>query len=136
MLKPLLRAWAGLARLRAAAQATAEAAARKFAVVAPKPGALPEAGLTGDVRIRIDGDTAIQPGKVQLRLDGSLLGVEPRVRPDHRELIFRLARTDANRAMWARLLGNPFAHDRKFDVPIGIEIDGKPLVWSASPQSD
>jgi hypothetical protein len=132
MLKPLLRILACLALLLVAAQASLAAEPSKFSLLTTKPGALPEAGLNDDVRVRIDGDTAIQPGKVQLRLDGTLLGVEPRVRPDGRELIFRLARTDANRAMWARLLGNPFAHDRKFDVPIGIEIDGKPLAWSTS----
>jgi len=82
------------------------------------------------VRIRIDGDTAIEPAKIQLRLDGSLLGVEPRVMPDRRELIFRLSRLDSNRATWSRLLGKPFGHDGIYAVPIAVEVDGKPLAFT------
>jgi hypothetical protein len=64
----------------------------KFVVLTPQLGSLPTVGLNGEVRVRIDGDTAIEPSKIQLRLDGWPLGVEPRVRPDQRELIFRLTR--------------------------------------------
>lgn len=102
----------------------------KFAVLTPQPGLLPTVGLNDEVRVRIDGDAAIQPSKIQLRLDGWPLGVEPRVRPDQRELIFRLARLDSNRAMWSRLLGNPFGRDRITAVPVSVEIDGKALSWN------
>jgi hypothetical protein len=101
----------------------------KFSLLTPVSGKLPQAGLNDDVRIRIDGDTAIDPAKIQLRLDGSLLSVEPRVMPDRRELIFRLSRADSNRATWSRLLGKPFGHDRIYAVPIAVEIDGKPLAF-------
>jgi hypothetical protein len=103
--------------------------AGKFSLLTPLPGKLPQAGLNDDVRIRIDGDGAIEPAKIRLRLDGSLLGVEPRVMPDRRELIFRLSRLDDNRAMWSRLLGKPFGHDRIFAVPIAVEVDGRPLAF-------
>jgi hypothetical protein len=101
----------------------------KFSLLTPVPGKLPQAGLNDDVRIRIDGDSAIEPAKIQLRLDGSPLGVEPRVMPDRRELIFRLSRLETNRAMWSRLLGKPFGHERIYAVPIAVEVDGKPLAF-------
>jgi hypothetical protein len=110
----------------------------KFAVLTPQPGSLPTVGLNQEVSVRIDGDTVIQPNKIELRLDGWPLGVEPRVRPDQRELIFRLARLDSNRAMWSQLLGKPFQRGRMTAVPVSLEIDSKALSWNRpqSQQSD
>jgi hypothetical protein len=135
--KALCKAFVACALFLGAVHAACAEAPGKFSLLAPAPNTLlapaprtlPQAGLNGDVRIRIDGDTAIDPAKIQLRLDGSLLGVEPRVMPDRRELIFRLSRLDANRAAWSRLLGSPFGHERIVAVPIAVEVDGKALAF-------
>jgi hypothetical protein len=81
-----------------------------FTVLTAETDKLPTVGLYDTVQIRIDGDTALDTTKVKLRIDGSLLGVEPRLQPDRRELSFILVRTDGNRALWSRLLGAPFRH--------------------------
>ena len=97
---------------------------------------LPEATLNGEVRVWIDGD-AIDPKKAQLWIDGSSLGVDPRVLrtpPDRVELVYPLLRTEQNRKMWSRLLGSPFEGNRK-TVPVSVQYGDKPLKWRDPPQS-
>src|SRR6516162_5175623 len=107
-----------------------------FAILTTQPTSLPTVGLNDEVHIRLDGETAIQPNKIQLRLDGWPLLVEPRIRPDRREVIFELVRLDTNRPMWSHLLGNPFGRGRVTVLPISVEIDGRPLTWNQPRQSD
>src|SRR5260221_13815649 len=96
----------------------------------------PRAGLQNGIRLRVNGDEPLDPRTIQLRLDGSLLGVEPRLQPDTRTLTFSLARNDTNRDLWSRLLGAPFGHDETRPVMVGLEIGGKPLVFSRDQTQD
>jgi hypothetical protein len=96
----------------------------------------PQAGLQNEIRMRVNGDETLDPRTIQLRLDGSLLGVEPRLQPDTRTLTFSLTRNDTNRDLWARLLGAPFGHDETRPVMVGLEIGGKPMVFSRDQTQD
>src|SRR5262245_54531368 len=93
-----------------AGSGTAVAEITKFAILTRQPNSLPAVGLNDEVHIRVDGETAIQPNTIQLRLDGWPLLVEPRVRPDRGELIFWLVRLDTNRSMWSHLLESVRKH--------------------------
>ena len=119
-----------------AASGTAAAETTKFAILTTQANSLPTVGLNDEVHIRLDGETAVQPNTIQLRLDGWPLLVEPRVRPDRGELIFGLVRLDTNRSMWSHLLGNPFGRGRITAVPISVEMDGRPLTWNQQHLSD
>lgn len=74
----------------------------------------------------------------ELWLDGMPLKVAPQPGPDDHVLIFPLVRNDANRGLWAALLGLPFAHCRIREVSIAVSSDGKPLkaLNSAPPTID
>lgn len=100
---------------------------KTFTVLTAETDKPPTVELNDVVQIRIDGDTTLDTTKIKLRIDGSLLGVEPRLQPDRRELSFVLARTDGNRALWSRLLGAPFGHQQMITVPIGVEVSDKLL---------
>lgn len=101
----------------------------------------PPIGLTKELHIRIaGGDVPDDLSKVQLRIDGSLLGISPRLMPDNpglpssHELVFDLQRTDStdNRKMWARLLGSPFKN-RVMPQKVSLEISGKALPYKKDP---
>jgi len=98
----------------------------KFSVLTLEPKKLPVLGLNDDLRIRLDGDVPISTPTLQLRIDGSLFGVEPRLMPG-REIVFRLSRLEANRQTWTRLLGDPFGRGQIRNIPISVELNGKPL---------
>jgi hypothetical protein len=104
-----------------------------FAVLTSQKGELPRVTLKGELRIRIDGDTPLEEGKIQLRIDGELLNVVPRVL-DGRELVFPLVRNDKNRSLWSRLLGSPFSE--RSPVPVSLEVGGKPLKYTETPKDD
>jgi hypothetical protein len=117
----------------------AKAADAKFAIVSG--GTLPRLGLNDEIQIRIIDGPTIQTNKVQLRLDGWTLGVEPRLlSPVKGEpiLIFKLLRTDTNRPMWAQFLGSPFSKSlsAKNLVAVGVELDGKAAEARTPPQPD
>ena len=118
---------------------TTNAADPQFAIVGNGT-APPTVGLNGDIQIRIVNGASIQPNKLQLRLNGWPLGVEPRVlaSKDQPTFVFKLLRTDANRQMWDQLLGSPFfkAENGRYLVPVGIEVDGKALEMQTPPQPD
>lgn len=106
-----------------------------FALLTTQKGELPSVELKGTLRTRFDGDTPIVGSKIQLRVDGELLHVEPRVPvPDSRELVFPLVRNDKNRALWSRLLGSPFS--AREAVPVSLEVDGKALKYTETPKDD
>jgi hypothetical protein len=102
-----------------------------FAVVTSQKGELPKVTLKGEVRIGVDGDTPLEEGKIQLRIDGELLNVVPRIL-DGRELVFPLVRSDKNRSLWSRLLGSPFS--KRDPAPVSLEVGGKPLKYTESPK--
>lgn len=82
--------------------------------------------LNEKLRVRVDGDGAIDETKMQLRIDGDLLNVQPRLL-DGRVLVFPLERNDKNRGLWSRLLGSPF--DARTPVQVSLESNGKPLKY-------
>jgi len=102
----------------------------------------PIAGLNKELHVRVyGGDVPADLSKIQLRIDGSLLGINPRLMPDNpslptsHELVFDLQRTEAadNRKMWGRLLGSPFNKNREMSEPVSIEISGKALPYKKDP---
>jgi hypothetical protein len=103
-----------------------------FSVLTPEEGSLPDVALKGHLRSRVDGDTPIEVTKAQLRIDGDLLNVTPRL--EGRELIFDLVRNDKNRDLWARLLGYPFS--ARSPVSVSVELGGKALKYVEVPKDD
>ncbi len=100
-----------------------------FTILSPNDGAPPAAGLNDTIEIRLNGAIPSDTKTIQLRVDGTLLGVEPRAEPDTNTLVFSLARTDTNRELWSRLLGAPFGHSQTREILVGLEIAGKPLAY-------
>ena len=103
----------------------------KFAILTSVAKTPPVLGLNGDLRIRVNGDVPIVPTTLQLRMDGTVLGVAPRLMPG-REIVFRLERqpaVEANRAMWVRLLGDPIGRGRDRSAPISLELNERPLPY-------
>jgi len=105
----------------------------QFAILKAGTQDLPEVWLNGEVKIRLN-TTAADPKKLQLWLDGSQLGVEPRVLGKD-EFLFPLSRTNDNRDLWSRLLGSPLSDQRR-TVAVGVQYDKKPLDWSKPPKAD
>ena len=95
----------------------------QFAIVTPANQAVPEVSLNGEVRIHLNA-SAPDPKKLQLWLDGSSLGVEPRAFGN--DFIFPLSRTSDNRDLWSRLLGSPLSNPTR-TVEVGVQYDKKPL---------
>jgi len=95
------------------------------------------AGLNGEVIVRVDGDGAIDPKKVQLKLRGTKLDVEPAVQPvpecavKMTDFTFPLKRTDSNGDLWRVLLGSPFK-ERERPVSVSVEISDVPLNYRPS----
>ena len=129
----VLAGWLALAAVPS--QAWAEAAAASFAVLKSGAADYPEIAFNTDLTLRLTGISPIDPKKAQLWLDGSPLGVEPRVFQDRGELVFTLARNANNRDLWARLLGSPLAAQKK-QVAVGFQYDGKPVEVSKPPKAD
>jgi hypothetical protein len=101
-----------------------------FSIVQPaqKPAQI---ALGGKLTVRVNGDSALDKTKVELRIGDHLLGVQPEWIPDVRELHFDLVRTDgskSNRATWVALIGSPFANANA-NATVGMTYDGKALSY-------
>src|SRR5437660_833960 len=80
----------------------------QFAIVISGNQDPPVVSLNGEVRIKLNA-AAPDPKKLQLWLNGSQLGVEPRVLGNS-EFVFPLLRTSDNRDLWSHLLGSPLSN--------------------------
>src|SRR5690242_13400937 len=82
----------------------------------------PEVSLNGEIRVHLN--AAADPKKLQLWLDGSPLGVEPRAFGN--DFVFPLSRNNDNRDLWSRLLGSPLSYPTR-SIEVGVQYDRKPL---------
>jgi hypothetical protein len=98
-------------------------------------GELPAVELDKDVVVIFQGKVPSNFDTATLRIDGSPLGVPPRVIDAH-ALAFPLYRTadKANRDLWARLLGRPFENNTR-TFAISVTLGGKdvPFVYGWDP---
>jgi hypothetical protein len=106
-----------------------------FSLLTEAKGLQPETGLNGVVRLQLDGTDAVDMSKLQLSLGDSALGVAPEWRSDGRVAVFSLQRTKENRALWVKLLGAPFDHERILPVAIHLDYAGKPLAFRYDPDA-
>ena len=106
-----------------------------FSILSPG-GKFPELALNDVLKLKIDGDSPVDPKKAKLRINDNLLGVEPVWLADVRQLNFTLKRTegtDNNRAMWSSLLGSPF-EARTTTTSINLVYADKPLTYASAPK--
>ena len=93
--------------------------------------AVPIVALNDSIEVLLDGEGALDPAKLAVRVDGSRLSAIRQV--GQRTFSVDFVRDDDNAADWARVLGSPFLHAQVLQRPLFVQYDNVTLAPKDSP---